>query len=188
MFIQTISNAFVLCVVVILGCSNSNGKIDGSNGGPEGVHFKIDGKQYDIPIVRGIYDKATKLFAVYNNGLPGAPETTITVSVGANFTGGTGTFKSDVDDKGFVFGFILFNGNLSKEPICGYGAGQNDSNSGETVANTPVSITITSFSVSGSPAAFHGNVTAQGTFSGTAYDIKNKKSVTLTDGTFNVHT
>jgi hypothetical protein len=124
---------------------------------------------------------------VMRQGLPGAPDTTLTISVGTNFTGATGTFKSDANNKGFVFGFILFNGGLAKEPICAYGAGQNDANSGETVTGTLVSITITGFSISGSPGSVHGNVTAEGTFSGTAYDSKNRKTVALTDGAFNVH-
>jgi hypothetical protein len=185
--IRKLSKTFFSGVVVIVACSNMTGKANDAGEESRGVHFKIDGKQYDIPVVRGIYDKTTKVFAVYNNGLPGAPDTTITISVGTNFTGGSGTFKSDVNDKGFVFGFILFNGSLRKDPVCGYGAGQNDSNSGETVAGTPVSITITHFSVSGSPAAPYGNVTAQGTFSGTAYNLKTRKTVALTDGMFKVH-
>ena len=61
------------------------------------------------------------------------------------------------------------------------------SDNDETVANTPVRITLTSFSYSGSPGAPNGKVTAQGTFSGTAYDIKNNTFVTLSDGTFNIH-
>jgi hypothetical protein len=55
------------------------------------------------------------------------------------------------------------------------------------VANTPVSITPTSFSYSGSEGAPYGNVTAQGTFSGTVYDVKNNAFVAITDGTFAVH-
>jgi hypothetical protein len=168
------------------GCKKSSGKDSPPDASPRGVHFKIAGKQYDVAVVRGIYDPASKTFAIYNNALPGAPNTTLTLSIGSNFTGSTGTFKSDDDDKGFVFGFLLFDGSLTK-PIVAYGAGQNDSNTGETVANTPVSITLTSFSFSGSISATYGNVTAQGTFSGTAYDIKNNTFVAVTDSTFNVH-
>ena len=99
-----------------------------------------------------------------------------------DFTGSTGTFKGDDDNKGFVFGLASIN------PEIGYGAGKNDTgNTPETVANTPVSITLTSFSYSGSISATYGNVTAEGTFSGTVYDIKNKTFVALTDGTFTVH-
>jgi len=42
--------------------------------------------------------KKGAVFSIYNAGLPDFPDTTITLSVGANFTGGTGTFKSDVND------------------------------------------------------------------------------------------
>jgi hypothetical protein len=176
----------VLSILAMTGCKKSSGKDSTSNAVPLGVHFKIAGKQYDVTVVRGIYDPASNTFAIYNNVLPGSPDTTLTLAIGSNFTGSTGTFKSDDNDKGFVFGFVLFDGSLTK-PIVGYGAGQNDSNSGETVANTPISITLTSFSFSGSPGALYGNVTAQGTFSGTAYDIKNNTFVVLSDGTFSIH-
>ena len=177
----------VLGILAMAGATKSSGKDNSLVASPLGVHFKIAGKQYDVAVVRGIYDPASKTFAIYNNALPGSPQTTLTLSIGSNFTGSTGTFKSDNNNKGFVFGFILFDGSLNKL-IGGYGAGQNDSgNTNETVANTPVSITLTSFSISGSITAPYGNVTAQGTFSGTAYDIKNKTFVTITDGTFNIH-
>jgi len=55
------------------------------------------------------------------------------------------------------------------------------------VVNTPVSITLTSFSYSGSEGAPYGNVTAQGTFSGTVFDVVSNTFVAITDGTFNVH-
>jgi hypothetical protein len=160
-----------------------SGTSSGANisGGPAGVHFKINGKQYDIPKVRGMYDKKAGIFTVYNAFLPGFPETMITLAVGANFTGSAGTFKSDVNDKGFVFGFSL--GNL--KDIIGYSGGKDDPDGAFTVASTPVSLTITNFSASGSDF-IKGNVTAQGTFSGKVYDLKNKMTVTLTDGTFNV--
>ena len=124
-----------------------NSASDGSNtvGGPAGIHFKIDGKQYDISIVRGIYKKGV-VFSIYNAALPGFPDTTITLSVGANFTGGIGTFKSDVNDKGFVFGFNV--GNM--KDMISYIGGKDDPGRAFTVASTSVSITITSFSESGS--------------------------------------
>jgi hypothetical protein len=176
----------VLGILAMTGYNKRSAKDTGTGTGSVGVHFKIAGKQYDVTVVRGIYDPASKTFAIYNNVLPGSPVTTLTLSIGSNFTGSIGSFKSDENDKGFVFGFVLFDGSLTK-PIVGYGAGQNESDNDETVANTPVSITLTSFSFSGSPGAPNGNVTAQGTFSGTAYDIKNNRFVALTDGTFNVH-
>jgi hypothetical protein len=159
---------------------------EGSGAAPAGVHFKIAGKQYDVTAIRSIYDAKSKTFAIFNAGLPGFPQTTITLAVGSHFTGSAGTFKSADDGKGFVFGFILFAGSINKV-IVGYGAGQNDSNSGETVAGSPITMTLTSFSNSGSPGATTGNVSAQGTFSGTVYDIQNKKYVALTDGTINIH-
>lgn len=178
---------FALGMLAITSWTKSVGNARGSSGAdPAGVHFKIAGKQYDVTAIRGIYDPSSKTLAIYNASLPGFPQTTITLAIGSDFTGRTGTFKSDVNDKGFVFGFLLFAGSLNK-PIAGYGAGQNDSNSGETVANSPVSITLTSFSYSGSPGAVKWNVIAEGTFSGTVYDIINKKYVALTDGTINIH-
>lgn len=177
---------FVLGILAMTSFKKSGANDRPPNAGSRGVHFKIAGKQYDIMVVRGIYDAASKTFAIYNNALPGSPDTTITLGIGSNFKGSTGTFKSDDNGKGFVFGFLLFAGSITK-PIVGYGAGQNDTNTGETVANTPVSMTLTSFSFSGSVGALYGNVTAQGTFSGTAYDIINKKFVAVSDGTFNIH-
>lgn len=167
------------------GMANANG--GGTPGGdvvsgPVGVHFKIDGKQYDIPLVRGLYDKQSATLAIYNAGLPGFPETIITLAIGSNFTGSTGTFKSDANGKGFVFGFTL--GNM--KDMIGYAGGKDDPDRAFTVASTPISITITSFSISGSDM-IKGNISAQGTFSGTAYDFKNKRTVQLTDGTFSVH-
>ena len=157
-----------------------------SDAGPAGVHFKVAGKQYDVTAIRGIYVPSSKTFAIFNAGLAGFPNTTISLAVGSNFTGSTGTFKSAEDAKGFVFGFVLYSGSVTK-PVVGYGGGQNDSNSGETVAGSPITMTLTSFSSAGSPGAATGNVTAQGTFSGTVYDILNKKYVPLTDGTINIH-
>ena len=164
---------------------SGNDGID-SGAAATGVHFKIAGKQYDVTAIRSIYDPASKSFAIFNAGLPGFPNTTCMLRIGSNFTGSIGTFKSDKDNKGFVFSFVLYGGSVNK-PIVGYGAGQNDSISGETVAGSPITITLTSFSHSGSPGAATGNVTAQGTFSGTVYDILNKKYVVLTEGTFNIH-
>jgi hypothetical protein len=51
--------------------SNPSGSNTGSS--PAGIHFKIDGKQYDISIVRGIYEKKGAIFSLYNAGLPGFP-------------------------------------------------------------------------------------------------------------------
>lgn len=147
-----------------------------------GVHFKIDGKSFDIPQVLGIYikDNGGK-FAVYNAGMPGFPQTTITLAIGSDFTGSPGTFKGDAGDKGFVFGYTQ--GTL--KDMIGYAGGKDDPSGGFTVASTPIHITVTSFSASSSNY-MHGNVTAQGTFSGKVYDFKNKKTVDLTDGTFSV--
>lgn len=179
----------VLGVLFMTGCSkgSDNNNTTPPADGTRGVHFKIAGQQYDIAVVRAIYDPTSKTFAIYNNALPGAPDTTLTLAVGSDFSGSTGTFKGDDNNKGFVFGFILFAGNITS-PTAAYGAGQNDPNSSETVANTPISISLTSFSYSGSAGTEpYGNVTAQGTFSGTAYDIKNNAFVAITDGTFIVH-
>jgi hypothetical protein len=178
---------FAMGMLAIIICKQSSGKVGGGSGtAPAGVHFKIAGKPYDVTPIRSIYDPASKSFAIFNAGLPGFPNTTCMLRIGSNFTGSTGTFKSDKDDKGFVFSFVLYGGSVNK-PIVGYGAGQNDPISGETVAGSPITITLTSFSYSGSAGAATGNVTAQGTFSGTVYDILNKKYVALTDGTFNIH-
>jgi hypothetical protein len=148
---------------------------------PAGVHFKVAGTPYDIPQVRGIYIKEKGLFTIYNSGLPGFPQTTITLSIGADFTGSTGTFKSDVKDKGFIFGFTQ--GNM--KDMIGYAGGKDDPNTGVTAANTPMTITVSSFSVVGTNY-IQGNVTTKGTFCGKVYDFKNKKPVDLTDGSFNV--
>jgi hypothetical protein len=146
-----------------------------------GVHFKIDGKSFDIPQVLGIYlkDKGG-IFSVYNAGMPGFPETTISLAIGSDFTGSPGTFKGDANDKGFVFGYTQ--GTL--KDMIGYAGGKDDPSGSFTVASTPIRITVTSFSVTG--ITKQGNVTAQGTFSGKVYDFKNKKTVDLTDGTFSV--
>jgi hypothetical protein len=179
---------FAMVMLAITGFrkSSDNDAVSKIPAAGQGVHFKIAGKQYDVTVIRGLYDPKSKTFAIFNAGLPGFPQTTISLAIGTNFTGSTGTFKSDKGKKGFVFGFVLYAGSFTK-PIVGYGAGQDDSSSGETVAGSPISITLTSFSSSGSPGAATGNITAQGTFSGTAYDILNKKYVSLTDGTFNIH-
>jgi hypothetical protein len=146
-----------------------------------GVHFKIDGKSFDISQVLGIYlkDKGG-MFSVYNAGMPGFPETTISLAIGSDFTGSPGTFKGDANDKGFVFGYTQ--GTL--KDMTGYAGGKDDPSGDFTVASTPIHITVTSFSVTGINK--QGNVTAQGTFSGKVYDFKNKKTVDLTDGTFSV--
>jgi hypothetical protein len=143
-----------------------------------GVHFKIAGHPYDIPQIRGIYlkDKGG-MFTIYNAGLPGFPETTITLSIGSDFTASTGTFKSAANDKGFIFGFTQG----TMKDMTGYTAGKDDPDQGITAANTPVA----SFSVVGTDY-IKGNVTAQGAFSGKVYDFKNKRTVDLTDGTFSV--
>jgi hypothetical protein len=147
-----------------------------------GVHFKTDGKSFDIPQVRGLYIKDNGgMFSVYNAGMPGFPETTITLVIGSDFTGSPGTFKGDTGDKGFVFGYTQG----TMKDMIGYAGGKDDPSGGFTVASTPISITVTSFSVTGTNY-IQGNVTAQGTFSGKVYDFKNKKTVELTDGTFNV--
>jgi hypothetical protein len=59
---------------------------------------------FDVTAIRGIYDPSSKTLALFNTGLPDFPQTTITLAIGSDFTGRTGTFKSDVNDKGFVFG------------------------------------------------------------------------------------
>ena len=179
-----INMKLIQSLALLFSISLFTGHPDGgnTNAGPVGVHFKIDGKQYDIPVVMGIYDKSKAMFVVYNAGLSGFPQTTIILSIGSNFTGGTGTFKSDANEKGFVFGFTL--GNM--KDMIGYAGGKDDPSNAFTVASTPISITVTAFSGSGT-VSMAGNVTTQGTFSGKVYDFKNKKTVSLTDGTFNVH-
>jgi hypothetical protein len=174
----------ILTVLAMTGCSkgSDNNSTTPPAAGTRSVRFKIAGQQYEIDVVRAIYDPTSKTFAIYNNALAGASDTLLTLALGSDFTGSTGTFKGDDNNKGFVFGLASIN------PLVGYGAGKNDTgNTPETVANTPVSITLTSFSYAGSISATYGNVTAQGTFSGTVYDIKNNVFVALTDGTFNVH-
>lgn len=123
-----------------------------------GVHFIISGHPYDIPQVRGIYlkDKGG-MFTIYNAGLPGFPETTITLSIGSDFTASTGTFKSAANDKGFVFGFTQG----TMKDMTGYAAGKDDPDQGITAAGTPITITVASFSVV-STDYIKGNVTAQG--------------------------
>ena len=150
---------------------------------PTGVHFKIAGKQVDIPHAIGIYVKEKGgVFTVYNAGLPGFPETTISLAVGSKFKGSTGTFKSAADEKGFVF--LFTQGNMKN--MIGYAGGKDDPDGAFTVASTPISITITSFSAVGTDYVRGHLVSAQGTFSGKVYDFKNKTTVDLTDGTFNV--
>jgi hypothetical protein len=177
----------VLAVLAMTGCSkgSDNGTTPPADK-TRGVHFKAAGKQYDLDSVRAIYDPASKIFLISNIVVLLPADTSLALAIGSDFSGSTGTFKGDDNNKGFVFHFLLFGGSVTN-PIAGYEGGQNDANSVATVANTPVSITLTSFSYSGSEGAPYGNVTAHGTFSGTVYDVVTNAFVAITDGTFTVH-
>lgn len=96
----------VLAVLAMTGCSKgiANGG-SGAGAGTRGVHFKIAAQQYDIAAVRAIYDPTSKTFAIYNNVVLVPADTSLTLAVGSDFSGSTGTFKGDDNNKGFVFRF-----------------------------------------------------------------------------------